>query len=139
MEKANCGNCNWHDEIQLKKTFCLLDKQWYDVSHSCENFVKYSYINREARIKLASDHRKILDDEKREQREREHNEKLAKAQREHEAELAQIQREHADEMADKDREIADKVREENRKFQIKFSLLILLAGYLLRILTELIF
>ena len=98
MEKTNCGNCNWHDEIQQKKTYCLIDDQWYDVSHSCENFLKYSYINREDRAERAREFRKRLESGAREQREKE--EATVKEQREREfaGELARKDREHASEL-----------------------------------------
>lgn len=110
MEKTNCGNCNWHDEVKEKRTYCLIDDQWYDVSHSCENFVKYSYMNREERSNRAIAFRKRLEDEAKgkrekeeavikEQREREFAEQLKRKDREHAEEIARKNREHAAELA----------------------------------------
>jgi len=98
MSQTNCGHCNWHDEIQLKKTYCLIDDQWYDVSYHCKNFIEYSYMNREERSRRASEARKRLEAKEKEEREKQEAEKRSQEDKRHAEEIARLNREHAEEL-----------------------------------------
>ena len=117
MEKTNCGNCNWHDEIQQKKTYCLIDDQWKPVFMTCDNFVKYTSMNQEERGKRARAFRDRLDVKWKEKREREFAEELAHKDREHKDELAKKEKEHKDELARKESDHADKLQQDKMKFE----------------------
>jgi len=128
MNKTNCGNCNWHDEIQQGKTYCLVDNQWYDLSYSCKTFIGYSQLNREARSRRASEIRQRLETEDKElrdeqeaesraQKDREFAEKMAQKDREHTEEIARINRKHAEEIARINREHDEKLQQKGMAFE----------------------
>ena len=100
MEKMNCGHCNWHDEIKLKDTYCLIDDLWHRVSHSCTNFVRYSSMNREERSERARTFREGLEAKAKEQRDKQEAEIRAQEEKKFTGELAQKDREHAEELAE---------------------------------------
>jgi ABC-type sugar transport system permease subunit len=98
MNKTNCGSCNWHDEIKQKRTYCLFYDRWLDVNQKCENFVEYSYINREERSRRASEARERVDAKEREEREKQEAERRAQEDKRHAEEIARLNREHAEEL-----------------------------------------
>jgi len=98
MEKTNCGNCNWHDEIKQKRTYCLFYDGWSDINYTCENFVKYSNMNREERSRRASEARERLETKEREEREKQEGERRAQEEQRHAEEIARLNRNHTTEL-----------------------------------------
>ena len=136
MEKANCGHCNWHDESQQGKTYCFFDDQWHDVNHSCGNFVKYSYINREMRSDRAKALKKNVEDQEKEQRERKFTEELAQKDRKHAEELACKDREHNAELAETRMAFDKKLWRSSWWWQITLFLLGIGATLFVQLLTK---
>ena len=95
MGKPSCGHCNWHDEIKQNKVYCLFYDQWIDKNFPCENFVEYSYLNREERSRRASEARIKIEAKKREEKERQEAEKRAQEGQRHAEEIAHLNRKHA--------------------------------------------
>jgi len=98
MSQQNCGNCNWHDEIKQKETYCLIDDRWYDIRHSCANFVRYSSMNREERSERARALRERLEAKAKEQRDKREAEIRKQEEKKFTEELARREREHAEEL-----------------------------------------
>lgn len=119
MASTNCGNCNWHDEIKQKETYCLIDDRWVGVNHTCNNFVKYSHINKEERAERARAFREKIYLADKEKREKEESKEREQREREFTEELGQKDREHAANMAEKDREHASELQQVRMMFDKK--------------------
>jgi len=94
----HCGTCNWHDEIKLKKVYCLFHDRWFDINYTCENFIDYSYLNREERSRRATEARKRVEAQAKDEQEKQEAERRAQDSKLHAEEIARINRKHEDKL-----------------------------------------
>lgn len=85
----NCGNCNFHGQIKLKDIWCYFWQKWVSINYSCEHLIdSVPGMKEELRIESAAQKRKTIEDRAQdEDAERRHKEQLEAAQKFHKKDI----------------------------------------------------